>query len=200
MMPEEVRCKARSNLGSAFRLFDAGDYDNASYLAGYVVEFFLKARYCTRKGWAAFPSDRQELKRRLKGTNEKVFSHDLDELLTLSYGATLKRSTMHAIDWDRAMDWSSEQRYAPVGSVTREQADAQLQQTDLLLVELSLYEAVEQLVRVEQRLSQTHGPFNLFAVVQGVYAPDRWDVVASAWWLAGDARANRGLLPLHAAC
>jgi hypothetical protein len=183
MTPRELRERAVVNVENARTLFDQQQYDNASYLAGYAVELVLKARFCTRRGWADFPDSRAEAKQR--GAPDDV-THDLEKLLMLSDGVCLKASSMQKIDWARATDWSSEQRYNAVGSVTREHAEAQIAETKKLVIEMVLFEIVERLVVVEPKVSEEMGPFNLFILGDCVTQRRGWEVLMSAWWLVRD--------------
>jgi hypothetical protein len=187
MTPKQLRQKALSKISSAQALLAAGQYDEASYVVGYAAELALKARYCTRKGWSDFPDDRAEVKRR--GAAD-VMIHDLDELLNLAGHASLQTNSMLHIDWGRALDWSEQQRYHPVGSVVPEQAKAQVEETRKLCGELALYEIVEKLLVVEIEVSNLYGPFNFFALVERATQNQGWEVMMSAWWILGDGKAK----------
>lgn len=178
------------NIKDARTLFDQGKYDNASYLAGYAVELVLKARFCTRRDWADFPDDRADARQR--GVPD-VVTHDLERLLTLSDSVSLQASSMNNINWARATDWSSEQRYEAVGSITREHAEAQIEETKKLVVEMVLYEIVGKLVAVERKVSEEMGPFNLFLLGDCVTQPRGWEILMSAWWLLGEKGHERGV-------
>jgi HEPN domain len=184
--PQELRTNARSKLQSAEALLALGDFDNASYLAGYAVEFSLKARYCTRKGLSHFPKDFKEAKS--KGIGH-LFIHDLEKLLTLSEGQRIPKMSMKNIDWAAAMDWSEQKRYSPIGTATQEVVVAQIAETRKLITELTLFEVVEKLAVVEKSVSSEKGRFLLFAVAENVYKPSPgWQIVMSAWWLDSTAK------------
>jgi hypothetical protein len=72
------------------------------------------------------------------------------------------------------------QRYTPVGTLTSEQAKAQIDETEKLLSELVLWEILEKLVPVEIEQAAVRGPFNFFGLVL-----DRescgWGVWFAAW-------------------
>jgi HEPN domain-containing protein len=187
MTPQELRQNAWTKVKSARSLLAAGSLDDAAYLAGYAVELVLKARYCTRAGWADFPSDAAEI-RRIGG--KEVLTHDLERLLTLAEGTSLAPNTLHHIDWNQALDWDVEQRYRPVGSLTKENVEAQIRETEKLFLEMVLYEIVEKAHAVEIEIENDVGPFNLFAVVNGLTAPSKWELMISAWWLGPDPKAK----------
>jgi HEPN domain-containing protein len=86
-------------------LFEAGLYDGARYLAGYVLELALKARICRILDFEEYP-DSGEF-RRLYAT------HDLDQLLKLS-GLSRKLSIQESElfdSWSTAALWRPERRY-----------------------------------------------------------------------------------------
>jgi hypothetical protein len=105
MTPQEFRAKGWDNIKSARALLDQGHWDNAAYLVGYATEYALKARLCTRRGWAEFPENRKEATKR--GV-PNVITHDLDELLKLSDAVRITTASLHNIDWPRVVDWSAE--------------------------------------------------------------------------------------------
>lgn len=199
LTPQALRANAWSKLQSADALLASGNFDEASYLAGYVVELSLKARFCTRKGLADFPADRDEAKQR--GLN-KLLTHDLQDLLTLSDGQVLQKSSMSNIDWDKAMDWSEQQRYAPIGTATHDRVLAQLAETRKLFIELVLFEIVEKMLVVEKEVSAEKGDFSLFAVSQNATQRNGWEVFMSAWWLDSQVKLedirDRGVAILDA--
>jgi HEPN domain-containing protein len=183
MTPKELRQNAREKICSAKALLDAGHYDDASYLVGYAPELVLKARYCTRRGWTDFPDDLAEANRR--GARE-IFIHDLDELLRLSDHTSIQSGSMLHIDWSLALNWSEQHRYQRVGTVARERAEKQTEETRKLFVELALFEIVEKLLVVEREVSQSEGPFNFFGLVERATQNQGWELVMSAWWLKVD--------------
>jgi HEPN domain-containing protein len=93
-------------------LFEAGLYDGARYLAGYVLELALKARICRILDFEEYP-DTGDF-RRLYAT------HDLDQLLKLS-GLSRKLSLQEGAlfdSWSTAALWKPERRYDVPGSST----------------------------------------------------------------------------------
>ncbi|MEZ4732199.1 MAG: HEPN domain-containing protein [Caldilineaceae bacterium] len=114
----ELRQIARERLKDAEVLLNAGRYDGAIYIGGYVVELTLKSRICKVLKWKGFPQTRGEFQ------NFQSFrTHDLDVLLTLS-GIEDKIRTKYLAEWSAIAIWDSEARYKPVGSATK--AETQL--------------------------------------------------------------------------
>lgn len=192
MTPKELRQKAWSNIESAASLFETGKFDDASYLVGYAAEYLLKARYCTRKGWTDFPGNRTEAKNR--GAPDKLLSHDLDKLLTLSEDIAIKTTSMHNIDWVLVSDWTSEQRYKPLGATSEQKAAAQITEIQHLYDELALYEILEKIRPIEIKLSEEKGPFDLFAIGYGFVRGIGWELLISAWWMSKNPTASIELI------
>lgn len=137
------------------------------------AEFTLKARLCTRRGWATFPDSPAEAKQR--GAPERLFTHDLEQLLRYTNDIAIKTTSLHGVNWKRASDWSVDQRYTPVGTLTAKDVSVQIEETQKLFVELVLWEILEQLVKVEAEQSAIRGPFNFFALVRDPQV-DGWAV------------------------
>ena len=97
----------------AKQLLAAGSWDGAYYLAGYTVEFAIKAILCKRFLAEVMPD---------KGFFESVHKHDLKGLLTTcALGADLKAQTVvRQKYWLTVVEWSEQSRYA-----RKTQADAQ---------------------------------------------------------------------------
>lgn len=55
-------------------------------------------------------------------------------------------------------------------------------------------EQAEKLIAVEKELSQSKGPFELFALFLREEAPNRWDLVVSSDWARQDEKAAIDLL------
>lgn len=73
---QTLKSVAKQKLKAAKILFDAGDYDTAGYLIGYVVECGLKAAICRKLRLKVYPDT---------GDHRDVFaSHSFDRLLMLS--------------------------------------------------------------------------------------------------------------------
>ena len=142
---------------------------NAAYLAGYAIEFMLKARYCVLRGWETFPASTVELKARNARDGivmpERLFVHDLDDLLRLSNNHSLRPSSFHRIDWNRACDWTEEIRYRPSDAVSLEDATSLIAEVRKVVEELFCFEVVAHLLRIEIALSNRFGLFHCFAYV-----------------------------------
>jgi hypothetical protein len=181
MTPLELRERGYSFIESAERLLEAKNLDNASYLCGYAAELGLKARFCTLNNWPDFPDDKREARRR--NAPDRLLSHDLDRLLELTDKARIDRGGLHHIDWEKASDWSSEQRYERLGTATRPATEAQVKETRKLWVELMIYQLVDRLVAIERQLSSEMGPFNLFALLEGFTGSPGRTLLMSAPWI-----------------
>jgi hypothetical protein len=183
LTPQQFRENARQNLADAQALLEQSPR-NAAYLAGYSVEFMLKARYCTLRGWSRFPSGVTELvewnKRDGVTMADKLFVHDLEALLRLSDSVSLKTSSFHRIDWDRASDWSEHIRYEPPGSVTREEAAELITEVTKLCDELTVFDLLKSLWNIEVDTSKRFGPFHCFALVKHPQTA-AW-IVLAAWY------------------
>lgn len=168
MTPQQLRENARQFLIDARQLLPTSP-KNAAYLAGYAVEFVLKARYCSLRKWPRFPAGGGELKewneRDGVKMRDKLFVHDLDTLLRLSEAVQLKTSNFHRIDWDRACDWSEQIRYDPTDSVTLADAEALITEAEKVVSELIIFEILLVLLTIEIDLSRRFGPFHCFAFV-----------------------------------
>jgi HEPN domain-containing protein len=182
MTPQQLRENARQFLSDAKALL-ATSPKNAAYLAGYAVEFVLKARYCRLRKWDRFPDTPAQLKewnaRDGFPMTDKLFVHDLQALLRLSEAVELKTGNFHRIDWDRASDWSEKIRYDPVESVTHADAEKKIEEIEKFVEDLIVFEIVQTLCSIEIELSRRFGLFHCFAFV---VHPDtkRW-ILLVAW-------------------
>jgi|GEM_PF-5545189 len=169
LTPQQFRENARQNLADARALLEQSPR-NAAYLAGYSVEFLLKARYCVLRKWPRFPRDNNELvewnKRDGVETKDKLFVHDLDALLRLSDTVYIKRSSFNRIDWDRATDWSEQIRYQPKESVSRAEAEELINEVAKVCEEFLLHDVLQAMLEVEIDISKRFGPFNCFSLVK----------------------------------
>jgi HEPN domain-containing protein len=113
----ELKELARLRLKEAETLFDAGLYDGAAYLCGYVIEFALKARICKLLGVDEYPAS---------GKVKSAYAvHDLDQLLLLS-GLKRKLDSANAelyANWLLATPWTPEIRYRARGSFSEAEAE-----------------------------------------------------------------------------
>jgi len=113
----ELKELAKLRLEEAETLFDAGLYDGAVYLSGYVIEFALKARICKLLDLSEYPSS---------GRLKSAYAvHDFDQLLLLSglkEKINLAPVELYA-NWSITIPWSPEMRYKPKGSVSKDEAE-----------------------------------------------------------------------------
>lgn len=84
----------------------------AYYLAGYAVECALKACIAKQRKRFEFPPKKRSV--------EKMYSHDLDELLDVAgLDAQLKKEIAanpdFAANWNTVKDWTAESRYQTSG-------------------------------------------------------------------------------------
>lgn len=87
-------------------------YTGAYYLAGYSVEFALKACYCKTIQAQTFPP--------LRKVYEKLYNHGRDSLIGLmdvssiktKFEAETQNNNKLQVNWDIVKDWSTESRYA----------------------------------------------------------------------------------------
>lgn len=104
---------AEIRLEEAKALCDAGFYDGAVYLCGYVVEAALKAVVCKHLKMPNYLDT---------GDMKNIFlSHDFNRLLLLSglqnqINLANKKNTQLFKNWSMVTGWSPDIRYSPVGS------------------------------------------------------------------------------------
>ncbi len=113
----ELKELAKLRLEEAETLFNAGLYDGAVYICGYVIEFALKARICQLLDINEYPSS---------GKLKSAYAvHDFEQLLLLS-GLQKKISLAHAdlhTNWSIIIPWSPEMRYQPKGTISKSKAE-----------------------------------------------------------------------------
>lgn len=115
--PQQLKDLALLRLVEAEALFEAGLYDGAKYLSGYVVELALKARICRILDVDEYPE---------KGELKRVYAvHDLDQLLLLAGLQKAVNPTRKLLfgNWSATALWKPERRYDAAGTVTRESAE-----------------------------------------------------------------------------
>jgi hypothetical protein len=112
---------ARGRLKDAQVLLDAGRYDGAIYLGGYVVEIALKNRICKTLKWSGFPQTSKEFQ-----GYQSFKTHDLNVLLSLS-GMEAKIRANHVTAWSAVIIWNPEMRYKPIGSASQAQVELLLE-------------------------------------------------------------------------
>jgi HEPN domain-containing protein len=114
---QQLKDLALLRLREADALFEAGLYDGAKYLSGYVVELALKARICGLLDLDEYPE---------KGELKRVYAvHDLDQLLVLAGLRKAVDPTKKPLfdNWSTAALWKPEGRYDAAGTVTRQDAE-----------------------------------------------------------------------------
>ncbi len=90
-------------------LLDNKQFSGAYYLAGYSVEFALKACYCKTVPKKSFPPKRN--------IYDKLYKHDLNGLLDVSgikheFEKSLTENNDLNAKWEIIKDWNEESRYA----------------------------------------------------------------------------------------
>jgi HEPN domain-containing protein len=119
MNRNDLQRLAGTRVREAKTLLKAREYSGAYYLAGYAVECALKACIAKAVQRHDFPE---------KGLADKVFTHNLRDLLKLAdlndeLEASKKASQNFAAGWDEVIKWSEASRYA---IWTRNQAEVLL--------------------------------------------------------------------------
>lgn len=104
---KDLRKIAKARLKDAEALLDAGRYDGAIYLGGYVVELSLKSCICRNLKWRGFPQTRGEFQ-----SYQSFKTHDLDVLLSLS-GSEEKIKTRYLAEWSAVATWDPEASIIP---------------------------------------------------------------------------------------
>lgn len=169
MRPFELRLKAIKNIKDAETLIDSSP-DNAFYLAGYSIEFILKARLCTTRDWPRLPSNNAEKKewnrRDGRSQNEKVFIHDLQDLLTLSNTISIKSNSFNRINWEQTCSWTEQTRYKPIDSVTNQEAKEYVAEVRKVVEILMEYELVQVLLKKEKDVCERYGAFHCFVLLK----------------------------------
>ena len=118
---------ARGRLKDAQALLDAGRYDGAIYLGGYVVEIALKHRICKTLKWSGFPQTNKEFQ-----GYQSFKTHDLNVLLSLS-GIETKVRANYVTEWSAVSVWDAELRYNLIGSTSKTEAERLVQAAQKLL-------------------------------------------------------------------
>lgn len=118
---------ARGRLKDAQALLDAGRYDGAIYLGGYVVEIALKNKICKTLKWSGFPQTNKEFQ-----GYQSFKTHDLNVLLSLS-GMEAQIKTNYVTEWSAVIIWDPELRYNLIGSTSNTAAEELIQAAQTLL-------------------------------------------------------------------
>ena len=102
-------------------LFKNSAYNGAYYLAGYSIEFALKACYCKTVTAQSFPP--------VKGIYNKLYDHNLNSLMDVSnvkkdFEKDAQENTTLQINWEIVKDWSVGSRYS--SNIKRKEAEAMI--------------------------------------------------------------------------
>jgi HEPN domain-containing protein len=114
---QELQTLAEERLADARALLEAGRWDGAYYLAGYVVECALKAYVARQTREHDFP---------VKDAQRKFYIHDLGQLcnnagLSEAFNDEFQRDADFQLNWDFVKDWTEEARYKRHGGQRAEQ-------------------------------------------------------------------------------
>jgi len=113
LLKAELKRIIKERLSDAEALFNAGRFDGATYLCGYVMEVALKLRVCKTLKWEGFPETRREF----EGL-ASFKTHDFDSLLHVS-GVEDKVKQLYLSEWSTVITWNPEMRYNRVVSMNR---------------------------------------------------------------------------------
>lgn len=110
MNRSDLQNLADLRIAEAKILLDGGSYPGAFYLAGYAVECALKARIAKETKQYDFPDKPKQI--------SKIYSHDLEDLLSLAklkdqLEADIRSNTNLRAYWNRVVNWKEEKRYEP---------------------------------------------------------------------------------------
>jgi hypothetical protein len=127
ILPTELKRIAKARLKDSQILFNNKRYDASTYLCGYSIELALKAKICRKLNWDGFPQANREFE------NCKCLkTHDMEVLLMFS-GLQEKIKLHYNAEWSIISLWSSENRYKPVGTETRQTTEDMLSAVSTLL-------------------------------------------------------------------
>lgn len=115
LLRADLKRIAHERLIDAETLLQAGRFDGATYLCGYVIEMILKLRICKTLRWEGFP----ELRKEFEGLSS-FKTHDFDNLLHLS-GKEEKVKQLYLSEWSLVKTWNPELRYNRVMSLSKSQ-------------------------------------------------------------------------------
>lgn len=118
---------AKTRLGDAKILLKYDRPDGASYLCGYAVEVALKARICQFRKWDGQPETEEE-----DPSYRHLMTHSFERLVQMT-GAVEQIKGKHYREWSILLTWRPEARYYPIGNVTKSDAEAIIQATEVLL-------------------------------------------------------------------
>jgi hypothetical protein len=110
---EELQNLCVDRLEDARILYEAGRYDGAFYLCGYIIELGLKRKICETLGWEGFPNSKKEFE------NMGSFrTHNLEVLLHLS-GIKNQVKEYFFSEWSVVTFWDPEIRYSRIQTEER---------------------------------------------------------------------------------
>ncbi|WP_439541746.1 HEPN domain-containing protein [Hyphomicrobium sp.] len=104
---DQFRTLAQAKLDDAKNLFDLGSWGNAYYLAGYAIEFGLKAVIASSFRENTLPD---------KNLVNSAYVHDIEKLvntagLTVALTQARQGDAALEINWAVVKDWSEQSRY-----------------------------------------------------------------------------------------
>lgn len=110
---KELKKLSKVRIKESELLFSHRGYDTSAYLCGYAVELALKYRICRCLRWETFPVTNPEF-----GELKFLKTHDYETLLRLTGKADLMKTSLMA-EWSVVVKWNPENRYQPLGTITR---------------------------------------------------------------------------------
>lgn len=110
---KELKKLSKGRIKESELLFSHRRYDTSAYLCGYAVEFALKYRICKCLRWKIFPKTNSEF-----GELKFLKTHDYETLLRLTGKVDLVKTSLMA-EWSVVAKWNPENRYQPLGTMTR---------------------------------------------------------------------------------
>lgn len=120
---KELRKLSKVRIKEAQLLFSHKGYDTSAYLCGYAVEFALKYRVCKCLKWKNFPNTSNEF-----GDFKFLKTHDYEILLQLTGKTDLVKTSLMP-EWSVVVKWKPENRYNPLGTITKADAHDMLTST-----------------------------------------------------------------------
>ncbi len=110
---QDFKKLTKARIKEASILLNKKQYSGAYYLAGYSIEFALKACYCKSVKKNSFPPK--------KDIYQKLYNHDLSGLLDVSgikgdFNKQLDKNNDLKSNWGIVKDWNEESRYSIIDS------------------------------------------------------------------------------------
>jgi len=112
----DLQALARTRLGDARTLLEAGRYDGAYYLLGLAVECGLKACIARRVSRHDFPDKKLAIESHTHEFWQLIRAANLDAALK----ADMTASAFFSANWMVVKDWSVESRYTSTGRAKAE--------------------------------------------------------------------------------